>query len=97
MRQAWKKVAIVLVATFVVVLFAAVYPLRQLRQSHADLEKAKVELQQKQAERAALEQRVALLNTPAEVERLARERFGYARPGEVPYVVVDDITPTSSP
>lgn len=35
-----------------------------------------------------LEQRIADLNDPEHIELLAREQLGLARPGEIPYVVV---------
>ena len=87
---AWRRIAVLVVATFIVLLFTAFYPYRQLQAGRSEREKARVELAEKERERAALEQRVALLREPAEVERLARERYGLARPGEVPFIVVPE-------
>jgi hypothetical protein len=42
-----------------------------------------------EAENAALEADIAALETDAEVEKLAREKLGYVRPGETAYVVLD--------
>jgi cell division protein FtsB len=41
-----------------------------------------------QEQNEALEARIAALQTPAEVERLARERYGLARPGEQSFVIL---------
>jgi cell division protein FtsB len=69
--------------------FTTVYPMRQLHTGQVDLAHAHGELAAKLSERTALERRLAVLNTPQEVERLARERFGLARPGEIGYVIID--------
>ena len=87
---AWRRIAVLVVATFLVLLFTAFYPYRQLQAGRSELEKARVELADKQQERADLEHKAAQLRDPAEVERLARERFGLARPGEVPFIVVPE-------
>jgi hypothetical protein len=39
-------------------------------------------------ENRGLEERIELLQTPTEVERLAREQFGVVREGEIAYTVV---------
>jgi hypothetical protein len=41
-----------------------------------------------EAENQRLEREIEALQTPQEIERLAREQFGLVRPGEVGYVVV---------
>jgi cell division protein FtsB len=45
-----------------------------------------------QEQNDALEARIAALQTPAEVERLARERYGLARPGEQSFVILPQAT-----
>lgn len=57
----------------------------ELWQIHKDMEQT---LQQKEkllTENQTLEARKETLNQPEEVAKLARERFGLAMPGEIPY------------
>ena len=79
-----------LIAGFLVLLFTAFYPLRQLRTGRAEVERAKATLVEQDRERQQLEKRLEELQRPSEVERLARERFGLARPGEVPFIVIPE-------
>jgi len=73
---------------------ALTVPLRQFfaqRQRLADVQAR----QRAQAERVAeLEAHKERLRDPAYVERLARERLRFVRPGEVPFVV---LTPSGAP
>jgi hypothetical protein len=50
---------------------------------------AQARLSQLEDENAALQADVDALNTDAEIEKLAREKLGYVRPGETAYVVLD--------
>lgn len=82
-----------MVALLFVVIGAAfvtqVVPYRQILDSRHQVETARDRLAQLEAENKQLSADVAALETDQEVERLAREKFGYVRPGEVAYVVVD--------
>lgn len=50
----------------------------------------KAEIQKMRADNEALRRHVALLeNDPATIEKIARERYGMARPGETVYMVYD--------
>lgn len=64
-------------------------PYRQIIDSNRDVAEAQAELDALVAENQQLEADVAALETPEEIERLAREKLGYARPGETAYVVLD--------
>lgn len=64
-------------------------PYRQILDSQRQVAAAEAELATLQAENELLSADVAALETPAEIERLAREKLGYARPGETAYVVLD--------
>ncbi|REK41111.1 MAG: hypothetical protein DWQ20_00475 [Actinobacteria bacterium] len=64
-------------------------PYRQIIESNRQVEAAEAELAALEEENRLLEAHVAALETPEEVERLAREKLGYARPGETAYVVLD--------
>ncbi|HUO46486.1 MAG TPA: septum formation initiator family protein [Acidimicrobiia bacterium] len=68
---------------------SAVIPFRQITEQRARVEAATAELASLQSENRLLEAEITALNTPQEVERLARERLGYVMPGEIPYVVVE--------
>jgi len=64
-------------------------PYRQIIDSNRQVESAQEQLAALETENRLLEEDVAALETPAEVEKLAREKLGYARPGETVYVVLD--------
>jgi cell division protein FtsB len=70
------------------VLFAGVFPFRQILASNRAVEVAEGKLEALEAETLVLEGRIAALQTNQEVERLAREQFGLVMPGEIGYVVV---------
>lgn len=58
---------------------------RQVEAAAADLAALREENQELRARRDSLE-------TPVEIERLAREKLGYVRPGEIAYVVLEPPT-----
>lgn len=66
----------------------AVPVLDRLEEQHTEIAESTAELEVLEAENAELEDRLSSLNTPAEIERLARERLGYVRAGETAFVVV---------
>jgi len=66
-----------------------VVPYRQIIDSRNEVESARSRLAQLEQENAALGADVEALRTDAEVEKLAREKLGYVRPGETAYVVLD--------
>ncbi|MFN2540352.1 MAG: septum formation initiator family protein [Mycobacteriales bacterium] len=73
---------------------SAALPLREYLSQRSEIEAARQELQAKAARVAALEQRKQLLEDPAYVKQLARERLHYVMPGEIAYVV---LSPSASP
>lgn len=77
---------LVVVAVGVVALGAL--PYRAWVAQRAQLKETEARLSAIQVQNDALEQRIAALQTPAEVERLARERYGLARPGEQSFVIL---------
>lgn len=66
-----------------------VVPYRQILDSHDRVASARSQLAALEADNAALQADVDALQTDAEVEKLAREKLGYVRPGETAYVVLD--------
>jgi cell division protein FtsL len=78
----------ILALLLVGVLFSSVYPIRryfQVRSSIAQLQHEDRALDQRTQQ---LTKQNALLQTDAEVERIAREELGMARPGEVPFAII---------
>ena len=73
-----------------------VVPYRQIVDSQRQVAEAQAHLDGLVAENDRLSADVAALETDAEIERLAREKLGYVRPGEVAYVVLDpsDVEPS---
>lgn len=64
------------------VLFVAAAPIATYRTQRAATSKAEADLADVQAKRARVERASKLLESDAEIERRAREKFGYQRPGE---------------
>jgi cell division protein FtsB len=90
-RAMWPALAVVIV---VAVLFVGVFPTRTFLHQRAAVARAEEQLEVLTAENERLDERVDALNTPEEVERLAREQFELVMPGERPYVIV---TPDEPP
>lgn len=88
-----KRPTVVLIALLFLVIGAAfltqLIPYRQIIDSQRQVETARAQLVALEEENLALEADVAALGTPEEIEKLAREKLGYARPGETAYVVLD--------
>jgi cell division protein FtsB len=77
----------------------AVIPFRQIIDQQRRVEAAAAELAAITSENRILEAEVAALNTPQEIERLAREQLGYVMPGDIAYVVLepaDEATTTTT-
>jgi cell division protein FtsB len=66
-----------------------VVPYRQILDSRRQVEAARAQLASLEAQNEVLAADVEALNTPEEIERLARDKLGYVREGEVAYVVLD--------
>lgn len=84
----------VAVATLLIILMGAVFltqvvPYGQIVDSRNQVESARAELAALESENTTLRADVSALQTDAEIEKLAREKLGYVRPGETAYVVLD--------
>jgi len=66
-----------------------VVPYRQIIDSQRQVTAAQERLASLEADNATLQADAAALNTDEEIEKLAREKLGYVRPGETAYVVLD--------
>lgn len=69
--------------------FTQVVPYGQIVDSRRQVADARQQLADLRAENAVLEADVEALQTPGEIEKLAREKLGYVRPGETAFVVLD--------
>jgi cell division protein FtsB len=72
-------------------------PLRQIVDQQQEVAEAQATLDELTRENAILTGQVTALQTPLEIERLAREKLGYVRPGEAAYVVIEEVAPVDFP
>ena len=72
-----------------------VVPYRQIIDSQGRVDSARAELGALQAENEMLQADVDALGTTEEIEKLAREKLGYVRPGETSFVVLDPMDSNS--
>ena len=89
MRRAGRLLGIaagVLVALAVLAL--GVFPTRIFLDQRAATAEASERLEVLRAQNAAYEERIAALQDPEEIERLAREQFNLVKPGEEAYAVL---------
>jgi cell division protein FtsB len=85
-RAAWPLLVAVLFA--VAILFLAVFPARTLMAQRHQRAQVEAQLTKLQASNKAMQERVKLLGTDAEIERLAREQYDLVRPGEQAFAVL---------
>ncbi|MCZ6737282.1 MAG: septum formation initiator family protein [Actinobacteria bacterium] len=64
-------------------------PYRQILDSSRQVSSARAQLAALEVDNELLAADIAALETDEEVEKLAREKLGYVRPGEIAYVVLD--------
>jgi len=86
--RASRRFALGLVALLALLAFMASAPIRSLDATNQRVEYLRATKKQLTTSVTELEQRRARLQDPAEVELLARTKFGLVRPGERAYVVV---------
>ena len=83
-----RPLAVVAYAAFVGLLLASyITPLQDILQSKADISALERKVQSAETHNAAQERLVRELNTPAGIERAARERYGMIKPGERVYII----------
>lgn len=68
---------------------AATIPFGQIIEQQERVEAAATELARLENENLFLADEIAALETPAEIERMAREKLGYVMPGETAFVVLE--------
>lgn len=91
-RLAWTFVVSV---ALVGVLVLAVFPTRAYLDQRHQRRQVAAEVARLATANRGLEERVRLLHTDAEIERLAREQYHLVRPGEEAYAVLPPAPPAS--
>ncbi|HZT65368.1 MAG TPA: septum formation initiator family protein [Acidimicrobiales bacterium] len=86
MRRALWPLVVSVVA--VAAMFLFVFPTRTYLGQRASLAKESQQVTMLSVQNRQLSQQVALLNTDAEIERLARQDYGLVRPGQEAYAIL---------
>lgn len=81
----------------IALLFVFGFPARSLLAQRHERARARAQLELLKDQNAKLERESKRLRDNAEIERIARERYGLVRPGETPYVVVPPSTTAPAP
>jgi cell division protein FtsB len=89
LRRPGAALAALLILLMGVAFLTQVVPYRQIIESGQRVEAARAELEALEEENHHLQADVSALHTDGEIEKLAREKLGYVRPGETAYVVLD--------
>jgi cell division protein FtsB len=89
LRRPGAALATLLFLLIGVAFLTQVVPYRQIIDSRHQVAAARAELAALEVENGQLQADVAALQTEPEIEKLAREKLGYVRPGEIAYVVLD--------
>ena len=84
-RLLWPLVAVLVLGA---ALSLSAFPLRTWFDQRESIAASQAELDELDAQVEALETRIAALDTPDEIERLARDRYSMVRPGEEPYGIL---------
>lgn len=96
-RRVGRTIAPLIAAVLLVgFLFLAVFPTRTYLAQRDAMADARDRLSLLDEENAALERRAADLQSDAEIERLARERYNLVRPGEEAFAVLPPPAPTTT-
>jgi cell division protein FtsB len=83
-----RPLVVVIYAAFIGLLLASyVQPLQDILQNRAEIPVLEQKLQKAETQNTARERLIKELNTPAGIERAARERYGMIRPGEKVYII----------
>lgn len=83
-----KPLVVVLYAAFLGILLASyIQPLQEIMHNRAEIPNLEQKLQKASTQNTANERAIKELQTPAGIERAAREHYGMIRPGEQVYIV----------
>lgn len=79
-------VAVLLLVGLAIVL-AGVFPFRQLIAQERLVDNTQAKLDALVVENSAIQNQIDAIQSPTELERIAREQYGMVRPGETSYIV----------
>ena len=83
-----RPLAVVLYAAFLGILLASyVQPLQDIMHNRAEIPNLEQKLQKAHTQNTARQRTIEELQTPAGIERAAREHYGMIRPGEEVYIL----------
>ena len=83
-----RPLVVALYAAFLGLLLASyVPPLQNIMHNRAEIPALEQKLQKSRTQNIANERLIRELQTPAGIERAARERYGMVRPGEKVYII----------
>jgi cell division protein FtsB len=83
-----KPLMVAIYAAFLGLLLASyVPPLQEILHNRAEIPALEQKLQKTRTQNVANERLIKELQTPAGIERAARERYGMVRPGEKVYII----------
>ena len=86
-----RPLKVILYAAFVGLLLASyVAPLQQIFESKSHISVLQADIEQLEKDNAAKKRLIEELQTPAGVERAAREHYGMIKPGEKVYIVSEE-------
>jgi cell division protein FtsB len=86
-----RPLAVVIYAAFVGLLLASyVTPLQEIAQRRAEIPTLEERLHEAEVHNTAQQRLIRELNTPAGIERAARERYGMILPGETVYIITSE-------
>ena len=86
-----RPLKVILYAAFVGLLLASyVTPLQQIFESKSHISVLQADIEQLEKDNAAKKRLIEELQTPAGVERAAREHYGMIKPGEKVYIVSEE-------
>jgi cell division protein FtsB len=90
-RSLSRPLKVVLYAAFIGLLLASyVSPLQQILEDKSRITTLQADLDKVEKDNATKKRLTAELQTPAGVERAARERYGMIKPGEKVYIVPEE-------
>lgn len=87
---------VIVVAVAAAVILGGVFPFRQMIDQQRQVAATQEKLATLEAENASLADDAAALETPSEIERIAREDLGLVRPGETSFSV-ENLPQTKAP
>lgn len=84
----WATMFFIVLLVSLALVATGVLPVQQFLERESQVSDAQARLDQLVTENEVLDDEAAALLTDQEIERIAREQYGYVKPGEVGYVVV---------